>query len=210
MSMVARPLVLASILSLLTLLTPLSANAQWSVPWRKAESAHFEVYSDFDERELRSYVDKLEDYDSILRRFDGADPAAPSGPKFKIYLVLGQMDVNAIFPGAPEQTAGLLVNNAQDVYFVDDRRTLMRQFQDVVFRDPIAGWNSHMLVDLTDTTGRTLEAEGQSVSRMSEGGYGLNQLMRWEMDGRIGWGEDQDVWVGDHYARMLNALRTTK
>jgi len=140
MSMVARPLVLASILSLLTLLTPLSANAQWSVPWRKAESAHFEVYSDFDERELRSYVDKLEDYDSILRRFDGADPAAPSGPKFKIYLVLGQMDVNAIFPGAPEQTAGLLVNNAQDVYFVDDRRTLMRQFQDVVFRDPIAGW----------------------------------------------------------------------
>ncbi|MET0372915.1 MAG: hypothetical protein ABW128_01505, partial [Rhizorhabdus sp.] len=78
------------------------------------------------------------------------------------------------------------------------------------FRDPIAGWNSHMLVDLTDEDGRRLEAEGQSVSRMSEGGYGLNQLMRWEMDGRIGWGEDQDVWVGDHYARMLNALRSTR
>ena len=67
-----------------------------------------------------------------------------------------------------------------------------------------------MLVDLADTTGRTLEAEGQSVSRMSEGGYGLNQLMRWELDGKIGWGEDQDVWVGDHFARMLNALRTTR
>ena len=78
------------------------------------------------------------------------------------------------------------------------------------FRDPVAGWNSHMLVDLADTTGRTLEAEGQSVSRMSEGGYGLNQLMRWELDGKIGWGEDQDVWVGDHFARMLNALRTTR
>jgi hypothetical protein len=78
------------------------------------------------------------------------------------------------------------------------------------FRDPIAGWNSHMLVDLTDDQGRTMEAEGQSVSRMSEGGYGLNQLMRWEMEGKIGWGEDQDVWVGDHYARMVNAIRTTR
>ena len=78
------------------------------------------------------------------------------------------------------------------------------------FRDPVAGWNSHMMVELVDREGRTMTAEGQSVSRMSEGGYGLNQLMRWEMDGKIGWGEDQDVWVGDHYSRMLDALRATE
>lgn len=78
------------------------------------------------------------------------------------------------------------------------------------FRDPIGGWNSHMLVDLTDEDGRTLQAEGQSVSRMSEHGYGLNQLMRWEFDGRVGWGEDQDIWIGDHFPRMLDALRRTR
>ncbi|MCC2980278.1 hypothetical protein [Sphingomonas sp. IC4-52] len=78
------------------------------------------------------------------------------------------------------------------------------------FRDPVGGWNSHMLVDLADEDGRTLQAEGQSVSRMSEHGYGLNQLMRWEFDGRVGWGEDQDVWIGDHFPRMLDALRRTR
>lgn len=78
------------------------------------------------------------------------------------------------------------------------------------FRDPMSGWNSHMLVDLFDEDGRRLEAEGCAVSRMSESGYGLNQMMRWEMDGKIGWGEDQDVWVGNHFSRMLNALRTAR
>jgi hypothetical protein len=78
------------------------------------------------------------------------------------------------------------------------------------FRDPVAGWNSHMQVTLADDLGRTMEAEGSSVSRMSEGGYGLNQLMRWEFEGKVGWGEDQDVWTGDHFMRMLDALRSTR
>jgi hypothetical protein len=78
------------------------------------------------------------------------------------------------------------------------------------FRDPVAGWNSHMQVALADDLGRTLEAEGCSVSRMSESGYGLNQLMRWEMEGKVGWGEDQDVWTGNHFTRMLDALRATR
>ena len=35
-------------------------------------------------------------------------------------------------------------------------------------------------------------------------------LMRWEFEGKIGWGEDQDVWNGNHFSRMLDALRTTR
>jgi hypothetical protein len=31
--------------------------------------------------------------------------------------------------------------------------------------------------------------------------------MRWDFDGKIGWGEDQDVWQGDHFMRMLDALK---
>jgi hypothetical protein len=78
------------------------------------------------------------------------------------------------------------------------------------FRDPQTGWSSHMRVELTDDTGRTLEAEGFAVSRMSESGYGTNSLMRWEFDGQIGWGEDQDVWQPSHFVRMLDALRATR
>ena len=31
--------------------------------------------------------------------------------------------------------------------------------------------------------------------------------MRWEFDGRIGWGEDQDIWHPKHFARMRAALQ---
>ncbi|WP_296675605.1 hypothetical protein [Novosphingobium sp.] len=78
------------------------------------------------------------------------------------------------------------------------------------FRDPQTGWCSHMQVELVDTSGRTMTAEGTAVSRMSEAGYGTNQLMRWDFDGKIGWGEDQDVWNPKHFERMLRALRAWK
>lgn len=76
-------------------------------------------------------------------------------------------------------------------------------------RDPNSGWCSHMLVELVDVEGRRMEVEGMAVSRMSEAGYGTNQLFRWEFDGLIGWGEDQDVWNPRHFTRMLDALRRT-
>ena len=89
---------------------------------------------------------------------------------------------------------------------LDKARSRMR-----TFRSPETGWSSHMQVELADTEGRTMCVEGMAVSRMSEAGYGTNQLMRWEFDGRIGWGEDQDGWHGDqHFARMLHALRAVR
>lgn len=78
------------------------------------------------------------------------------------------------------------------------------------FRNPETGWCSHMQVELVDTLGRTMTIEGTAISRMSEAGYGTNQLMRWDYDGKIGWGEDQDVWNGRHFQRMLQALRAWK
>jgi hypothetical protein len=78
------------------------------------------------------------------------------------------------------------------------------------FRDPATGWCSHMQAELTDQSGRTMQAEGFAVSRMSEAGYGTNQLMRWDFDGKTGWGEEQDVWQGPHFIRMLDALKATQ
>jgi hypothetical protein len=78
------------------------------------------------------------------------------------------------------------------------------------YRDPATGWSAHMEVDLVDVTGRTMQAEGFAVSRMSEQGQGANSLMRWEYDGQIGWGEDQDGWRLDHVQKMLRALRAPR
>jgi hypothetical protein len=78
------------------------------------------------------------------------------------------------------------------------------------FRNPTTGWSQHMQVVLGDEAGRTMEAEGFAVSCMSETGYGSNSLMRWEFDGRVGWGEDQDVWQPTHFLRMFDALRATR
>src|SRR3546814_10611525 len=69
------------------------------------------------------------------------------------------------------------------------------------FRNPKTGWSTHMQVELVDEHGRAMQCEGFAVSTMSEAGYGVNQLMRWDIDGGIGWGEDQDVWNPVHYVR---------
>lgn len=86
---------------------------------------------------------------------------------------------------------------------LDKARSRMRNF-----RDPDTGWTSRMEVGVTDRTGRTMQAEGTAVSHICEHGAGSNALMRWDFDGATGWGEDQDVWRPDHFARMLEALRT--
>jgi hypothetical protein len=78
------------------------------------------------------------------------------------------------------------------------------------WRSPETGWSEHMDVLLADDEGRSMEAEGFTVSHMCEHGGGSNALMRWEYDGKTGWGEDQDGWKVDHFQRMLGALRAVR
>lgn len=87
---------------------------------------------------------------------------------------------------------------------LDKTKSRMRNF-----RDPQTGWSAHMEVEMSDVTGRAMRAEGFAVSYMCENASGANALMRWEYDGKIGWGEDQDGWRLDHFTKMLNALRAT-
>lgn len=88
---------------------------------------------------------------------------------------------------------------------LDKSRSRMR-----CFRSPNTGWSTHMQVELTDQAGRQMIAEGFAVSQMSEAGFGSNQLMRWDIDGQVGWGEDQDVWNAAHFVRMLEALKAPR
>jgi len=89
---------------------------------------------------------------------------------------------------------------------LDKKRSRMRNF-----RDPKTGWSSHMQIELVDRTGRTLDVEGVALSSMCESGAGANSSFKWHMfDGEtvhIGWGEDQDIWRADHFARMVRELR---
>ncbi|GAB3005005.1 DUF7065 domain-containing protein [Mycobacterium bourgelatii] len=74
------------------------------------------------------------------------------------------------------------------------------------YRDPVTGWGSHMDVQLRDVTGRAMVAEGMAVSHICERGGGSTALMCWDIDGKVGWGEDQDIWHPKHFARMHAAL----
>ncbi|UUO03552.1 hypothetical protein M4D79_11545 [Mycolicibacterium novocastrense] len=78
------------------------------------------------------------------------------------------------------------------------------------YRDPVTGWSSHMELRLTDLLGRQMATEGFTVSHISEYGGGSTALMRFDMDGRIGWGEDQDIWAPKHFARMRDALQAVR
>jgi hypothetical protein len=78
------------------------------------------------------------------------------------------------------------------------------------YRNPETGWSSHMQVQLADLHGRALEVEGFAVSHICERGGGSTALMRWDLDGQIGWGEDQDIWHPKHFARMRDALQAVR
>jgi hypothetical protein len=84
---------------------------------------------------------------------------------------------------------------------LDAGRSRMR-----VYRDPDSGLTSHMEVELVDRRGRSMRVEGMAMSRIAERTAGGHSLMRWDFDGVIGWGEDQDVWRPDHFADLRAAL----
>jgi hypothetical protein len=88
---------------------------------------------------------------------------------------------------------------------LDWTRSKMRNY-----RNPDTGWTAHMEVELVDRTGRTMQAEGVAVSHMCETGTGANALVRWDYNGKVGWGEDQDGWSLEHFQKMRNALRSVR
>lgn len=61
-----------------------------------------------------------------------------------------------------------------------------------------------------DADGRRLEARGEARSTMFLNPQSLciNTALRWDVDGREGFGEDQDVWGTARFAARLRAQRT--
>ena len=66
-----------------------------------------------------------------------------------------------------------------------------------VEQDLDQGWITAIRMKGTGAEGRPLEAVGTPVSRMIIERHtfiDVNSLLRWDLDGEEGWGEDQDMW----------------
>jgi hypothetical protein len=72
-------------------------------------------------------------------------------------------------------------------------------------RDAVTGWVTHVELRATDAESRTLVAVGEPVSRIIINRHtfiDINSLVRWDMNGDLGWGEDQDMWPVHRWSRM--------
>ncbi len=75
----------------------------------------------------------------------------------------------------------------------------------VTERDDDHRWITQVRLAARDTLGRTLNATGTSRSRIVINRHtfiDINSLVRWEMDGATGWGEDQDMWPVHRWSRV--------
>ncbi len=87
-----------------------------------------------------------------------------------------------------------------------DGRTLpLTQGERRVERDRENGWITRVELQAHDTEGRTLHALGEPLSRIVINRHtfiDINSLVRWEINGEGGHGEDQDMWPVHRWSRM--------
>ena len=78
-----------------------------------------------------------------------------------------------------------------------------------VERDPIENWPVRMEIHATDTDGRALLAEGVVESRFvlnNPRGICINSSIKWTINGKTAYGEDQDVWRLDQWRAARRRL----
>lgn len=86
--------------------------------WIKAESPRFIVYSDGSESVLRSYVTKMELFDTFLRARHGLPESGVPARKLPIYLVRTRDDLQKTWYGAGDAVAGYYSPGASNVFAV--------------------------------------------------------------------------------------------
>src|SRR5215216_2636933 len=85
----------------------------------------------------------------------------------------------------------------------DGRTVGLASGERVVERDPARGHARRVTITASDLDGRSLRAVGEPVSRIIINRHSfidINSLLRWDLDGDRGWGEDQDMWPVHHFA----------
>lgn len=93
---------------------------------------------------------------------------------------------------------------------IDGRTEDLASGERVVERDERHGWITAIRMTMTDTTGRRSIAIGAPISRMIINRHtfiDVNSLVRWEFDGVVACGEDQDMWPVHRWAARQREAR---
>ena len=91
----------------------LAAAAPAGAAWLRAESPHFIVYSEQNERRLREQMAVLEDYAALLRRIGTGRPE-PSPNKLRVYLVRTHGELRQVRP-VPDTIGGFYVAGPEGI-----------------------------------------------------------------------------------------------
>lgn len=93
----------------------------WATPaaaqdgrWWRAESAHFIIYGDQGERQVRQAAQTLEDLHAVLLAVTGAQ-AIEAESKLEVFLVRNVMDLRAARPGTSEGVGGFYLSGAEQI-----------------------------------------------------------------------------------------------
>ncbi|MBM4256600.1 MAG: hypothetical protein FJ147_11985 [Deltaproteobacteria bacterium] len=79
-----------------------------------------------------------------------------------------------------------------------------------VSRDPATHWITRIELAASDAEGRKIVAVGEPVNRIIINRHtfiDVNSLVRWSINGEVGWGEDQDMWPVHRWSRMRRGTR---
>jgi hypothetical protein len=75
----------------------------------------------------------------------------------------------------------------------------------ILERDPREHWVTRITIKAHDAKGREMKAVGVPVSRVILNRHtfiDVNSLIRWDLDGQVAYGEDQDMWPVHRWARL--------
>ena len=109
----------------------------------------------------------------------------------------GFLAVTNVRPEGDRVAYGFLRRDGETVSLAGGERT--------VERDPREHWVTRITLTAYDTKGRKMRAVGEPVSRIILNRHtfiDINSLIRWDLDGEIAWGEDQDMWPVHRWARL--------
>lgn len=109
---IARTLIAASAIALGL---PSTASAEWL----RAETQHFIIYGDTNERTLRNYAQKVQRFDSFLRTYYPIQSEYEI-PKLEVYLADGRRDMLRAEPSIGGSVAGFYSPNSGRIHAVVD------------------------------------------------------------------------------------------
>ncbi|MEY2928108.1 MAG: hypothetical protein RL367_2585 [Pseudomonadota bacterium] len=88
--------------------------------WIRAETDHFDCYSDGSEAALRADAMRLERFDAAARVVVGLPPSRP-GAKLKVYFVGSVNTVQRLYPGPEKRVAGFYLTQPSGAFAVVPR-----------------------------------------------------------------------------------------